>query len=94
VPDQILELEGPDRCTHLGSCAAMEFALGNPPREGLGLVWELLAINKTFPNAYWPAYCMRRSQKKGDLVLKISFCPFCGAALKSIPADRKEASNA
>jgi hypothetical protein len=91
---EISNTQAATKCTGDESCAAMLFALNNPPREGFGLVWQLLVDLKTLAESHAPVYYMRRNRKKGDVVFMVLYCPFCGASLKSVPVDpnaRKEA---
>jgi hypothetical protein len=82
------------RCTDAASCAPMQFAFCNPPREGLGLVWQLVVNLKTGAQSHMAVYHMRRSRKKGDLVFKVPYCPFCGARLNEVPVDPDASQNA
>jgi len=76
-----------ERCTPRESCAGMMLALNNPPREGYGIVWQLVIDMRTLAESHMPVYYMRRNQKTGDRVIKILYCPFCGASIDPVPVD-------
>lgn len=67
------------QCTDTTACAGLTYALDNAPREGYGIVNQLMVNTQTFAESLQMVYYMRRSNRDGDKVLKLLYCPFCGA---------------
>lgn len=71
----------PTKCSEMENCFGMQYAIDNPITNDLGLRYQLVVNLKSHEEGLQPVYYMRRNLRKGDKVLKILFCPFCGAEL-------------